>query len=136
MREISDCFVVGEAYKFLTEKKMTWDDLTKYPLVFPAHGSTTRKLLDDCASKNNVKFNPDLSLAGFTLVTEFTRIGFGIGFIAEDYIKEELVTGKLYKLNVVPGIPKRNIGIAYSKINSPSFCTQKLIEIILDKNVF
>ena len=54
----------------------------------------------------------------------------------EDYIEEELKTEKLYKLDVVPEIPKREIGIAYSKRNIPSFCTKKLIEIILNKQVF
>ena len=70
------------------------------------------------------------------MVIEFTQIGFGIGYATEDYIKEELESKKLYKLNVSPKIPKREIGIAYSKRNIPSFCTKKLIEIILDKHVF
>ena len=70
------------------------------------------------------------------MVLEFTEIGFGVGYATIDYIKDELESKKLYKLNVSPEIPKREIGIAYSKRNIPSFCTKKLIEIILNKQVF
>ena len=136
VKDIQDCFIVGEAYKDLANKDLCLEDICKYPLVFQAHGSTTRRFLDEYASKNNIVFKPDLDLAGFSLVIEFTQIGFGIGYATEDYIKEELESKKLYKLNVSPKIPKREIGIAYSKRNIPSFCTKKLIEIILDKHVF
>lgn len=136
VRDIQDCFIVGEAYKDLVGKKLTLEEIATYPLVLQAHGSTTRRFLDDYAASNGIVFKPDLDLAGFSLVTEFTQIGFGIGFATEEYVKDELASRKLYKLDVVPEIPKREIGIAYSKRNIPSFCTKKLIEIILNKQVF
>lgn len=136
VKEIQDCFIVGEAYKDLVGKNLTLEDISKYPLVFQAHGSTTRRFLDEFALENGIVFKPDLDLAGFSLVLEFTEIGFGVGYATIDYIKDELESEKLYKLNVSPEIPKREIGIAYSKRNIPSFCTKKLIEIILNKQVF
>ena len=136
VKEIQDCFIVGEAYKDLVGKNLTLEDISKYPLVFQAHGSTTRRFLDEFALENGIVFKPDLDLAGFSLVLEFTEIGFGVGYATIDYIKDELESKKLYKLNVSPEIPKREIGIAYSKRNIPSFCTKKLIEIILNKQVF
>lgn len=136
VKEIQDCFIVGENYKELTKKKHKLEDITKYPLVFQAHGSTTRRFLDEYAAAHGVVFKPDIDLAGLSLVVEFTEIGFGVGYATEDYIKDELAAGKLYKLDVEPSIPKREIGIAYSKRNIPSFCTKRLIEIILNKQVF
>lgn len=136
VKEIQDCFIVGEAYKDLVGKDLTLEDINKYPLVFQAHGSTTRRFLDDFAARHGILFKPDLDLAGFSLVLEFTEIGFGIGYATVDYIQDELKSGKLFKLNVSPSIPKREIGIAYSKRNIPSFCCKKLIEIILNKQVF
>lgn len=136
VKDIHDCFIVGNAYKELVNKKLTLEEIAKYPLVFQAHGSTTRRFLDEFAKKHGIVFKPDLDLAGFTLVTEFTQIGFGIGYATEEYIQDELNSKKLYKLDIVEEIPKREIGIAYSKRNIPSFCTKKLIEIILNKQVF
>ena len=136
VKDIHDCFIVGNAYKELVNKKLTLEEIAKYPLVFQAHGSTTRRFLDEFAKTHDIVFKPDLDLAGFTLVTEFTQIGFGIGYATEEYIQDELNSKKLYKLDIVEEIPKREIGIAYSKRNIPSFCTKKLIEIILNKQVF
>ena len=47
------------------------------------------------------------------------------------YIKEDLENKKLFELDIEPSIPPRNIGLAFSKKNLPSFSTKKLIEIIL-----
>ena len=136
VKEIQDCFIVGETYKDLVGKDLTLEDINNYPLVFQAHGSTTRRFLDDFAARHGIIFKPDLDLAGFSLVLEFTEIGFGIGYATVDYIQDELKSGKLFKINVSPSIPKREIGIAYSKRNIPSFCCKRLIEIILNKQVF
>ena len=80
VKEIQDCFIVGEAYKDLVGKNLTLEDISKYPLVFQAHGSTTRRFLDEFALENGIVFKPDLDLAGFSLVLEFTEIGFGVGY--------------------------------------------------------
>lgn len=132
VREVQDCFIVGEAYKELTNKKISLEELVNYPLILQAPGAVTRKFLDDYGEKNGIKFNPDMIISGFSLIVEFTRIGFGVSYTTEDYIKEELEQKKVFKLDVTPEIPKRGIGLCWSKRNMPSFCTKKLIEIILD----
>ncbi len=136
VKEVRDCFIVGKKYQNLLTKKLSLQEISNYPLVFQAKGSTTRRFLDEYASSQNIVFKPDIELAGFSLVTEFTRMGFGIGYATEDYIKEDLKQGNLLKLNINFELPKREIGIAYSKKYIPSFCTKKLIEIILNKNIF
>lgn len=135
VKEVQDCFIVGENYKYLVNKKIHITELIKYPMILQAPGSVTRKFLDDYCEKNNVAIQPDMMISGFGLILEFTRIGFGIGYTTENYIKEELESKKVYKLNVVPEIPKRGIGLCYSRRNVPSFCTKKLIEIILNDSL-
>ena len=132
IKDVHDCFVVGKEYEKLCNKKFNLKDIVDYPLILQAPGSTTRKYLDKFALENEIVFKPDLDLAGFSLVTEFTQCGFGIGLATEEFIQQELKTGKLFKLNVIPKLPTRSIGLAYSKRNIPSFCTKKLIEIILN----
>ena len=132
IKAVQDCFVVGEEYKYLCNEKLHINNLNNFPLVFQLRGSTSRNYIDMYAASNGVTFEPDMELAGFSLVTEFTKIGFGIGHSTVEFIKDDL-NNKLYVLDVEPKIPKRNVGIAYSKKNLPSFCTRKLIEIILGK---
>lgn len=77
-----------------------------------------------------VILKPNINIASYSLVVEFAKIGLGIGYATKNYIKKELANKELYELKTIPSLPKRQIGIAYSKHTIPNFSTQKLIEII------
>jgi Transcriptional regulator len=132
-KKVQDCFVVNEKFKHLTEKKLKLEDLNKHPLILMMTGSNTRAFIDDFAKKNGVILYPNMSLASYSLVESFARIGYGIGYVVKDFIKDDLKNKKLYELDIEPRIPKRNIGIAMMKNKPPSFSTRKLIEIIEEK---
>ena len=80
--------------------------------------------------KYGAKINPSMELASYALVVEFSKIGFGIGYVTKDYIKTELKNKELFELKIKEKIPSRYVGMAISKNHLPNFCTKKLIEII------
>lgn len=134
IKTLQDCFVVSENYKYLKDKKLKLEELNNYPLILLPKASNTRHFIDDFCLKNNVTLNPHMNLSSYSLVVEFTKIGFGIGYVTEEFIKEDLKNKKLFKLDVEPKLPKRGVALAYSKRNTPSFSSKKLIEIILKNN--
>ena len=134
-RKINDCFVVNNKYKDLTLKEVSIKDLNNYPLILQAKGSNTREFLDNIARENGVVLKPNIELASYSLVVEFSKIGLGIGYATKEYIKEEIKNKELYELRIKEKIPSRYIGIALSKNHVPNFSTKKLIEII-KKNSF
>lgn len=129
-KKIQDCFVVNDNYKELLNKELSLKELNNYPIILQSLGSNTRAFLDNFTKEHNVILKPNMELASYSLVVEFARIGLGIGYVTEDYIKNDLKTKKLYKLNIKEKIPERYIGIALSKNNIPNFSTKKMIEII------
>lgn len=129
-RKINDCFVVNSNYKELLNKEISLKDLNNYPLILQAKGSNTREFLDNFAKANNVILKPNIELASYTLVVEFAKIGWGIGYATKDYIKKQLNNKELFELKLKEKIPSRYIGIALSKSHIPNFSTKKLIEII------
>lgn len=133
-KKIQDCFVVNDNYKELLNKEITLKELNNYPIILQSLGSNTRAFLDNFTKEHNVILKPNMELASYSLVVEFARIGLGIGYVTEDYIKNDLKTKKLYKLNIKEKIPERYIGIALSKNNIPNFSTKKMIEIITKKS--
>lgn len=132
-RKIKDCFVVSDAFKKLTNKKISLKELNKYPLILQAKGSNTREFLDTFTKSHNVILKPNIELASYSLVVDFTKIGLGIGYVTEDYIKEDLKNKELTILDLEETIPSRYIGIATSSNHLPNFSTKKLIEIITEK---
>lgn len=129
-KKVTDCFVVNDKYKDLLNKEISIKDLNKYPLILQSKKSNTRVFLDDLARKYNVTLKPNIELASYNLVVEFSKIGLGIGYVTKDYIKDELKNNKLYELKTKEKIPSRYIGFALSKNNIPNFSTKRLIEII------
>lgn len=129
-KKINDCFVVNKKYLNLIDKELSLKDLNNYPLILQSKGSNTRKVLDDFAKNNGVILKPNMELTSYTLVTEFCKIGLGIGYVTKEYIKDELKKHELFELKIKEKIPSRYIGIALSKNHLPNFSAKKLIEII------
>ena len=129
-KKINDCFVVNNKYKELIDKEVSLKDLNNYPLILQAKGSNTREFLDNIARENGVVLKPNIELASYSLVVEFSKIGLGIGYAIKEYIKQEIKNKELFELKVKEKIPSRYIGIALSKNHVPNFSTKKLIEII------
>ena len=135
-KKINDCFVVNNNYKDLTLKEISLKDLNNYPLILQAKGSNTREFLDNISRENDVILKPNIELASYTLVVEFSKIGLGIGYATKEYIKEALKNNELFELKIKEKIPSRYIGFALSKNHVPNFSTKKLIEIITKQNIF
>ena len=129
-KKVHDCFVVNKDYKDLVDKKLSLKDLNNYPLILQAKGANTREFLDNFSRDNGVVLKPNIELASYTLVVEFTKIGFGIGYVTKEYVKDLLDKKELYELNIKESIPCRYAGIALSKNHVPNFSTKRLIELI------
>lgn len=130
IKEIHDCLIVSEKYKKLTDKVFLLKELDKYPLILQERSSNTREFFENFCDKNKIKLKPNMSLASYSLVVEFTKLGLGIGYATYEYIERDIADGALYKLKTEPKIPSRFIGLATSKNHLPSFSAKKLIELI------
>ncbi len=133
VKEIHDCFVVGNQYSYLKDVTLDINDLNNYSLILQRKGSNTRTFLDDFLKKNDIILNSDMDIASYNLMIELVKSGFGIGLATREYIKSELKSGELIELKIKQKMPTRNIAIATLKNTIPSFCTRKLIEIITKK---
>lgn len=132
-KKIHDTFYVGKSLKELTTKNLSLKNLHEYPLILPAKNSNSRKFIDNFAKENEVTLTPNIELASYSLISEFTKIGFGIGFGTKEFITKEIKEKQLFILNLKEKIPTREIGIVLTKNSIPNFSTKKLIELITKK---
>ena len=131
-KKVHDCFVVNKDYINLTKKELSLRDLNNYPLILQMKGSNTREFLDNFTKKNNVSLKSNMQLASYSLVVAFTKLGFGIGYVTKEYVKNDINNCELYELKIKEKIPSRYIGIAINKNHLPSFSSKKLIDIITE----
>lgn len=125
-KTITDCFVSNKPIK----EKISIKDLNNYPLILQDKNSNTRKFLDDFTNKYEITLKPKIEIGSYYLVSEFSRIGLGIGYVTKDYIKNNLDNKELFIVPIKEEIPSREIGILLNKNTTPNFSTKELIKII------
>lgn len=125
-KTITDCFVSNKSIK----EKISIKELNNYPLILQDKNSNTRKFLDDFANKYEITLKPKIEIGSYYLVSEFSRIGLGIGYVTKNYIKNNLDNKELFIVPIKEKIPSREIGILLNKNTTPNFSTKELIKII------
>lgn len=125
-KTITDCFVSNKPIK----EKISIKELNNYTLILQDKNSNTRKFLDDFANKYEITLKPKIEIGSYYLVSEFSRIGLGIGYVTKNYIKNNLDNKELFIVPIKEKIPSREIGILLNKNTTPNFSTKELIKII------
>ena len=128
--DINECFVVNDKYYDLTKKVIPFFELSKYPLLIQTKSSNIRSYFDDFCNSYNMHFDSIVEIASSSLLIDFVKIGFGIGLVTKEYIKEDLEVGNLFLINVVPSIPTKKFGLIKLKDSVSSYAVMKLIEDI------
>ncbi len=110
-----DCLVGNQAYAPMAEHPLPLEELHRYPLLLLEPGGSTRNFLDEYAASNGITLHPEFELGSLDLLIQFAQSGFGLTFIVREYVAEELDTGKLIEIPLIPTIPERHVGIATLK---------------------
>lgn len=129
--DLHDCFIANEDFSEYKNKKLTIKDLENLPLLVLTKGTATRIRLDNFCEENNIHIKPAMEFSSNTLIKEFTEEGFGIGLLNEEHIKEELQSGKLFKLDINLTLKEKYLGMVYNKDNK-SLIAKNFIKYIKD----
>lgn len=127
--DIHDIFVCGKKYKNLCTTPKNLDEIVKYPMIFLERLSNSRQYVEKYFLSKGIKLQPEIELGSHDLLLEFAKFNFGIASVVEEFSKEYLDKGMLYKVDLVDEIPKRAIGFCFLKSVSLSAAARKLMEI-------
>lgn len=131
-KDIHDIFVLGERYKSLISKAITYEEIIKYPLIFLDNRSRSRQYVEDYLFSKGIKISPEIELGSHDLLLEFAKIGLGLACVVKEFSEDYLLNGSLYKVNLVEDIPKRSIGICSLKGVSLSPSSEKFMEYLMN----
>lgn len=126
IRELKQGFVYNPLY--FKDEINNFKDLNNYPLILQKSESNSRKLLDHLALQNNTLLTPKIETVSQELVTEFTHIGLGIGFVIIDLAKRNFKDLKEIELN--KSLPKINVFLATNKNIALTFASKKFMEYL------
>ena len=130
IKKITSCFVSNKRFK----DEISIKELVNYPVILQTKGSNSRDFIEKIEVDNKIIFNNCIESSSYTLISEFAKIGLGIGISTKEYIEEDLKNKSLYEIKIREKLPDRYICIATLKNKKTSFSTNKFIEILKKEN--
>lgn len=131
--KVHDIFVGNSRYYEKTKGKIMASDLANFPLVTQKEPSNTRQFLNHYLEENQVSTKISNEIVSSSLVIDFVKAGFGIGYATKEFILDDLKKKKLYEIKVTPSIPTREVGIVLLDRSIPNYSALKLVEIMTQK---
>lgn len=131
--KVHDIFVGNLDYYKKTNGKLSVSDLVNFPLVTQKEPSNTRQFLNHYLEENHVSTKISSEIVSNSLVIDFVKAGFGIGYVTKEFILDDLKEKKLFEIKVTPNIPAREVGLVLLDKSIPNYSALKLIELITKK---
>ena len=123
-------FVANEKYFDLKNIILKSRDLEKYPILLQEYPSNSRISAEKYFESNGIVIEPKMNIASSNLLVDFINMGYGIGYVTELYVKNDLKNGNLFKVNIVPEPKIISFGIISLKNNIMNNHCKKFIEIL------
>ena len=126
LTELKQGFIYNPNY--FKDEINSLNDLNNYPLILQKNESNSRKLLNDITLKKGIILKPTTEVVSQDLITEFTNIGLGIGFVIIELAKRKFSNLKELKINKL--IPNIKVNIATNKSICLTFASIKFLEYL------
>lgn len=100
--------VCGSSFVALAKKEVTLQELSEYSIISLGARTKTYDFYCEWFAKNHLTFAPDIEVETADQILPVVRNNLGIGFVPEDFIKEEK-SGSIFPLNLKEEIPLRSV---------------------------
>ena len=122
------CFFTTE--KFYKQKPLCIADINNSPLIISSQSSDEIRLLKNAVG--NIKIDPIIEAGTTDSIVKLVKDNNGIGYVQEEFIKDELKNEAVKKLDISFTLPKLDIYMGYITENL-AFAPKKFIEFIVEK---
>ena len=128
--EIEDIFVCGSKYLERLQQPLSLEAVLRHPLIFLERNSNSRHYIEQFFKAEGYTLSPEIELGSHDLVLEFAKINLGLACVTKQFSRNYLDSGDLHELKLETSIPRRHIGIIYSKYVPLAHASQIFIEMI------
>ena len=131
VKHIREIFIAGEKFIELRDRIVSLKELSQYPIVCLEKNTSTRKAIDLFMAENGVLLEPDFEISTSDLIVNFAERNMGIGVVMEDFAKQSISSGKVFRLQLEKEMTPRNICIITGKNSGISIAGQRFLDMII-----
>ena len=102
-------FVAGAEYPCDFSHVYTLEEIAAFPLILLERKASSRLYLERFFLQNGLRLNPEIELGARSLLVDLAAIGFGVAGVTEEFVRKELESGRLKKLETSFEIPPRSV---------------------------
>lgn len=113
IKEFRDVFVAGSSFKQLKDQTLTYEQLSKYPILMLDKKSTTSEFLHRMFQQHHLDLVPEIELTSNDLLIDLARIGLGIAFVPDFCITDTM--DDMFIVKTEEELPTRELVIAYNE---------------------
>ncbi len=107
---------------------VSFDDVSRTPLLLPAPGTRFRTELDDAATEAGVTLRPQAEIDGMRLLASLAFTGFGAAILPASAAPGWL--GGEWSRIRVEGLPTRSVGLGRRRRSLPSAADRAVADVI------
>lgn len=109
--DFKNVFIAPSLWYEKLKGKRSANSLKKYALISLEEKSTTRGIFNAYLKTFDLDLTPEFEFGSMDLIVEMTRIGMGIGFVAEEAAKSAIDAGEVFVLDIEEAIPTIDIAL-------------------------
>lgn len=129
-QKFHDVFIANQDFAELKGKKLSYQELSKYPILMLDKHSTTSEYLHRLFQQHQLDLVPEIELTSNDLLIDLARIGLGIAFIPNFCLSEQ--TCDLFAVQTEEELPERELVIAYNEQVLTSKAAKEFLSFLTD----
>lgn len=125
-------FVAGAEYPCDFQHKYSLEEIAQFPLILLERKASSRLYLEKYFLQNGLRLHPEIELGARSLLVDLASIGFGVAGVTEEFVRRELESGQLRKLQTSFEIPPRSVDMCTLQEVPLSAAAQQFFRFVQD----
>lgn len=107
-----DVFVANDSFSELRNRKISFREMQKYPILMLEKQTTTSEFLHSLFQQHELDLVPEIELTSNDLLLDLAKIGLGIAFVPDFCIPKN--SNELFRVEMEENLPVRELAIVYN----------------------
>lgn len=133
LRRFQDILVAGPQFAPLARRPLCLSELSDYPLICLARGTTTRDFVEDLYRRHGLTLSADIEPATSDLVLPLVRENLGLGFVPDILAQEALSSGEVFPLTLQEPIPPRWVCLVVNESHPLSLAAEAFLKFLISE---
>lgn len=127
LEEFENILIAGKRFRHLAKAPQCLADLVREPFILLRSGTGVRTGLEQFFSDHHISVSPEYEVSTMQMIISLVQSDMGIGFVPEPYVREELKTETVFRIELAENPPGQQIFLCTSRIYPQSAACRELI---------